>query len=388
MVIFPFYAIMFSERSGLTTPQISALFAWWILVALVSELPTGTLADKFSRRAVIVWSEVLQAAAFFVWIIAPLFFGYAVGFFLWGISYALNSGAFQAYVYDELNGIGKSSHFTRIYSRSQSMTFVGMLVAYGVASILGQNYVVALWLSILLSLVSAALAFSLPKEKRRQKVATKQLVLLKTAVKEVMSSKILRRLVVSLVVASSFAASMEEYVPLYYKLVGVPNRVIPLTLALGLGLSAVFAWIAHRFEKRANLFSLIALCIAGLTLLATSFTGTVVAVAGMMIFMRMVKVASLLYQSSLQHNITEKTRATVGSLPSFLEELLSIVIVVIFGLIAKLYSTYASIRFVAVMCFVMSVILMLYWRKHRLVPPAQNDNEIEVTDTFNPGVTA
>lgn len=137
MVIFPFYAIMFSERSGLTTPQISVLFAWWILVALVSELPTGTLADKFSRRAVVGWSEVLQAVAFFVWIIAPSFIGYAVGFLFWGVSYALNSGAFQAYVYDELNGIGKSSYFTKIYSRSQSMTFIGMLVAYGAASILG-----------------------------------------------------------------------------------------------------------------------------------------------------------------------------------------------------------------------------------------------------------
>lgn len=128
---------MFSERSGLTTPQISVLFAWWILVALVSELPTGTLADKFSRRAVVGWSEVLQAVAFFVWIIAPSFIGYAVGFLFWGVSYALNSGAFQAYVYDELNGIGKSSYFTKIYSRSQSMTFIGMLVAYGAASILG-----------------------------------------------------------------------------------------------------------------------------------------------------------------------------------------------------------------------------------------------------------
>lgn len=181
---------------------------------------------------------------------------------------------------------------------------------------------------------------------------------------------------------------MEEYVPLYYKLVGVPNRGIPLTLALGLGLSAVLAWVAHHFEKRANFFSLVALCVAGLTLLATSFRGTVLAVVGMMVFMRMVKVASLLYQSSLQHHITDKTRATVGSLPSFLEEVLSIFIVVVFGIVAKQYNTYVSIRFVALLCIVMSVLLMLFWRKHNLMPPTQTDSDNEVPDTFNPGVAA
>ncbi len=71
--IYALYVLMFSERSGLSTGQISILFGLWTLVAVVSELPTGALADRFSRRNFIIYGKLLEAVAFTIWIIQPTF---------------------------------------------------------------------------------------------------------------------------------------------------------------------------------------------------------------------------------------------------------------------------------------------------------------------------
>jgi MFS family permease len=369
MVIFPYYAIMFSDRSHLSTLEISALFGWWTIVALVSELPTGTLADKLSRRTAIILSDVLRALAFITWLVLPTFLGYALGFLLWGISFALNSGAFQAYLYDELSVENNTHDFTKIFGRSQSIGLIGMLVAYLIASLIGQNYTLALILSIGVSLISAYIASLFPMPNKiagNEDDKISQITLLKSAIIQVINSRLLMRLVLTLSVAITLSAAMEEYVPLYDKMVGVPIPIVPLVLAIGLTLSAILAWFAHRFETRTRLFGVISLGIAGVILFATSYSNTAMAVAGIIIFMRLVNLASLLYQSSLQHHISGKSRATVGSLPTFISEILYIAVVAIYGIISAIYNDFASIRVIALGTFIIGILLWWYWKGYKL----------------------
>ena len=48
--LYPLYALLFTD-TGLSGGQISLLFAIWSTVGIVAEVPTGALADRFSRRA-------------------------------------------------------------------------------------------------------------------------------------------------------------------------------------------------------------------------------------------------------------------------------------------------------------------------------------------------
>ena len=381
IVIYPFYAIMFSERSGLSTAEISALFGWWILVALLSELPTGTLADKFSRRSVIILSNVMQATAFAMWLIMPSFIGYGIGFLLWGIGFALNSGAFQACVYDELKSHGQAHIFTKVLGRITSMRLVGMLVAFLIATLIGPNYPIALVVSILISLSSSYVAFLFPKApkippEQRQKIS--QISLLKDAIIEVSRSKLLIRLVITLSIAIAISSVMAEYVPLYDKMVGVPVPFIPLILTVDLAIGAALSWIAHRFESRTRLFGLLCLVLAGAALLITSYGDTITAVLGMFVFMELVELSSLLYQSSLQHHISGASRATIGSLPTFIAEALSVAIVATYGIVSRYFGDFASIRMMAAMTLLAGVILFWFWKNHQLkiAAPAQLQNDI------------
>ncbi len=368
MPIYPFYAIMFTERGGLTTPQISFLFGLWTLVALLSEVPTGVLADRFSRRTILALGEVLQAMAFITWIFLPNFWGYGLGFTLWGIGYAMGSGSFEAYLYDELKGRGEEKQFSRIYGQAESMLFAGAALAFLGAIFIGAtNYLTLLLVSIGISLVSFTLVMLFPKEPKTlpHPEEGNNPKYLKIALREVRSSKVIARIVISTGLIVGITETVAEYVPLYYIDIGLENAAVPMLMLVGMALSAALAWSAHRMQHTPVSVRLLIFGTAGATLLLASFQNIAFAAFGMLMFMRFGYLAGLLFESSLQQHITSKSRATIASLPSFLSEIVAIVLFGVYGVAAHFSNDSVAIRVLAAISVITALLLFVYWGKYR-----------------------
>ena len=58
--LYPLYALLFLD-TGLSATDVSLLFAAWSLTAVLTEVPAGALADRWSRRGVLVVAGVLEA---------------------------------------------------------------------------------------------------------------------------------------------------------------------------------------------------------------------------------------------------------------------------------------------------------------------------------------
>jgi hypothetical protein len=76
------YALLFAD-AGLTTGQISTLFALWSVVSFTFEVPSGAWADTWSRRRLYALGSFLTAAGFAAWTLWPAYPGFALGFLLW-----------------------------------------------------------------------------------------------------------------------------------------------------------------------------------------------------------------------------------------------------------------------------------------------------------------
>jgi MFS family permease len=111
--LYPLYALLFAD-TGLSDAEISVLFALWSAVGIVAEVPSGALADRFSRRTVLAAGAVLQAAGYALWIALPGFWSFAAGFALWGLGSALASGAQAALLHDGLAAVGATDQYVRI----------------------------------------------------------------------------------------------------------------------------------------------------------------------------------------------------------------------------------------------------------------------------------
>lgn len=111
--LYPLYALLFAD-TGLSGSQISALFAIWSAVGVLAEVPSGAVADRFSRRGCLVAAGVLQAVGYLGWVLLPGFAGFAAGFVLWGLGGSLISGAQQALLYDGLAAAGAQDRYAQV----------------------------------------------------------------------------------------------------------------------------------------------------------------------------------------------------------------------------------------------------------------------------------
>lgn len=106
------------------------------LSALIFEVPTGVVADSISRRLSIVIGEGLLGIGFLVWTI-PFFIPILVAQVLWGLGATFVSGAWQAWIADELQG----RDVGRAYLRGSQFGYAGAVAGIGasvlVASVFG-----------------------------------------------------------------------------------------------------------------------------------------------------------------------------------------------------------------------------------------------------------
>ena len=77
------------------------------------EVPTGVVADVYSRRLSVILGYVLIGLGFLVWGALPLFLPILLGQVLWGIGYTFTSGATQAWITDEIGEAAAGPAFLR-----------------------------------------------------------------------------------------------------------------------------------------------------------------------------------------------------------------------------------------------------------------------------------
>ncbi|MET7769195.1 MFS transporter [Nocardia sp. NPDC005366] len=161
--LYALYALLFADH-GLNTAQISLLLAMWSLTAFVLEVPSGAWADTASRRGMLILSALLMCTGFTVWTLAPSFLGFAIGFVVWGIAGALESGTFEALVYDELTAADASSTYPRImgYARAAQETAVVVAIFAATPLYAWGGYPLVGWASVAVSGLHCLIALTLP----------------------------------------------------------------------------------------------------------------------------------------------------------------------------------------------------------------------------------
>ncbi|MCX5598325.1 MFS transporter [Streptomyces phaeochromogenes] len=166
VLLYPVYALLFSD-TGLTVWQISSLFCLWSLTGVLLEIPSGAWADAVSRRLLLWFGPLLTAAGFTLWVLAPSYWAFALGFVLWGAKGALGSGALEALVYEELDRLGAADRYGAVMGRARAAGLVAVMAAMpltGPVYAFGGYPAVGL-ASVLACLLTAATATRFPEHR-------------------------------------------------------------------------------------------------------------------------------------------------------------------------------------------------------------------------------
>ena len=139
-----FFSMMFVTTSlyeatvaGLTPVQLILVGTALELSAFVFEVPTGIVADVYSRRLSIIIGYVLMGLGFLVEGFFPSFLPILLAQVIWGLGYTFTSGSTQAWITDEIG----EDEANKLFLRGTQVGLFASLIGMGSATLIGANNV-------------------------------------------------------------------------------------------------------------------------------------------------------------------------------------------------------------------------------------------------------
>ncbi len=132
----PVLVTFFHER-GLDFTEIALLNSVYALTAIVFEVPTGALADRFGRCRAMLLGALLMAIGCVVDYHGRGFWTFALGEGLLALGMTLTSGADSAYLYDLLQSAGREQEYRRHEGSATAAKLLGGAAALVSGGVIG-----------------------------------------------------------------------------------------------------------------------------------------------------------------------------------------------------------------------------------------------------------
>ena len=134
-MIFVVASLYEATVAGLTGLQLVLVGTTLEVVILLCEIPTGVVADAYSRRLSIIIGYAIMGLAFVIEGLFPYFGTILLASGLWGLGYTFTSGAQQAWLSDEIGEENANRAFLRANQFELAGAFLGMLLAIPLGNI-------------------------------------------------------------------------------------------------------------------------------------------------------------------------------------------------------------------------------------------------------------
>lgn len=337
--LYPLYQLLFEDH-GLTPTEISTLFIIWSATAFLLEIPSGALADVFSRRKLLMLGPALTGLGYAAWITVPSYAAFALGFILWGAGSALISGTYEAFVYDELAARGTTSKYASLLGKARSAALVANLTATLLAIPLFAlgGYLLVGVLSVLSCLAQLLVAASLPEATRVASAdetdpeekdggwrgaLDRYAAMLRAGLQEASTSRVVRRAVGLVALLGGFLA-FDEYFPLLARGVGATTTLVPLLIAGTVAAQAIGGALAGpAYRLPASVFAVGLGATAGLISWG-SLSGTAAGFVPIAVGYGVMQLVIVVADARLQDAIEGPARATVTSVSGFFAEVFAV----------------------------------------------------------------
>jgi predicted MFS family arabinose efflux permease len=235
---------LFLSTIGFDAASIGIMAAAYAAVVPILEIPSGILADRWSRRGVLIIANVALAASAVVGGLSTNVATYMVAALLLGVFFALQSGTADSIIYDTLmEETGRSEGFERSLGRLHLWQGVALvcsaLAGAGLAAATSPRVTYFLTAPFVLASIPALLAFKEPllhrvedPEPIRAQVATTYRILLERGR--------LRPVIATMVMTALLLQALLEFGPLWMLALAAPTLLFGahwagLMSALGLG---------------------------------------------------------------------------------------------------------------------------------------------------------
>ena len=379
------WLIYLQQRRGLNLTQATFVdVAFWI-AAVLGEMPTGIVADQFSRKASLIAGTALMSVSIFAWAVAPTVPLIMLSYAGLAIGTTFLSGAEDALFYESIQAAGRADHYTRLVGLAGA-TMLGATAIGSAAS--GLFASIDLILPFLISGLSLLATLGIVSTFKEPLTGEKLDGQTRKSYKE-----ILRQSFVMMRAQPALRSPM-----LYLALVPMAALIMetfflqPQSVALGVPIAGIGLLVmATQFTNMAG--STLADRIAAslgegrvLYIIPGIIVSSLVLLAAFQVLLSLLFVALISFVTAvlrplvlnrIQNQVSDNVRATILSMQSLLGTLLLTISEPILGSMADRFGLSAA--YVTLAGGLSVLVLLLFWTsyRHLLLPGIIKPNELE-----------
>ena len=331
---------LFMTSIGFTSASVGVMAAVYAVVVPVLELPSGVLADRWSRRAVLLLASVALLVSVLIGGLSEDVTVYLVAAVFLGVFFALQSGTLESMVYDAvLEETGDSEAFERTIGRVRLIESIALVASALAGGLIAQfaPLRVTYFLTAVPLLLSAVLLMRF-REPRLHKAEERQTLRAQIGAtyRTILAGGQFRAIVALTVVAAVLMQGMLEFGPLWLVALSVPAFLYGphwagLTAALGIG--SVLG--ARPGVTRDRSVRLLALAVVGCCLVLVVSEDAVVVIGVQIALTLLVVAVSIPVTRSLHDAVPSAIRAGVASGVGTLTWLAFVPFAVAFGVLSE-----------------------------------------------------
>lgn len=172
--------VLFYLHRGLSLSEVFYLSIIWSLTSLMTEVPTGYLADRIGRKRTLLLGVVLLFLSQLITLFAFGFWPFALSFVFMSASFACFSGTEEAMLYESLAECGQEQQMNgrsgkQLSARALPDIFLPAIGAFIASGLLEWQFQSLIMFSMLLSLVALCVLSRLTEPKRKRQLSDQEI---------------------------------------------------------------------------------------------------------------------------------------------------------------------------------------------------------------------
>lgn len=359
--------VLYLGYKGMNLVQIGLLEGIFHVTGLLSEIPTGALADLFGRRRILIIGRMMSLISAIIMLFSNSFLGFAMGFILSAWGYNLNSGSEEALIYDTLKELKKEDEYLKINGKINLIIEISQGLAVFIGGILSQiDFSISYITAIIIGIISLTFSFNFKEVDIRDDFEERITIInhFKKSMKILKDNKKLLNIIMFFPIVYTFSAIVYFYGQQFLNNLGYSRLNISIIFLLNGILSAIGAILSDKIYKKYNAsgWLSISMIISFLLILMGNISKelsifTFLAIGFLTVILQ--PISSKLINSMVE----SKQRATIISVESMFYSLMMIILFPVCGLIGDLLSLELSFEIIGIIGVVITTVEILILKK-------------------------
>ncbi|WBW95706.1 MFS transporter [Oceanirhabdus sp. W0125-5] len=365
----------FSLSRGMSIEMVAYTEVIYNFVVIALEIPSGYLADIWSRKKLMILAAFLTCIEFLILIFAHNFFMFAVATVATGIGKAFNSGAENAIFYDTLKKLGEEDSFQKHMSKLRFIDYTTGIIA----ALLGayMAYKTSYTFNYALSLISCVLAFVCTlflydvsdfekpimefSHNNRSYSINKNVKDMKEVLSFFIKNSYILSIALTGVIAAVITVQIDEFYQIYILDIGFPVYLFGVVSLFSLGACSFGSLLSSKSDKIFSKFNgyIMILCGLVISIVLLILSHNYLVVIPLFLYYLCYSVLEPVVLTEIHKNIKGKLRATTESFYSLMRRGMTMFIALPFGIIANRISLKIGFVFLAVALSLMIIVLLI-----------------------------